>query len=139
MIVVPDASVLVAALVDSGPAGAWAESRIGEGRLVAPELAPAEVLSVLRKMEAAGAVSSIEAAIARDQLLELPVSLYPLAPFAHRIWALRRNLTPFDAWYVALAEAIQCPVATLDARLARAPGPKCDVLCPSPADAAHSA
>jgi len=38
---------------------------------------------------------------------------------------LRNNLTSYDAWYVALAEALGCPLATLDKRLVRAAGPTC--------------
>lgn len=58
------------------------------------------------------------------------MELFPFAPFAGRIWALRENLTSYDAWYVALAEALDCPLATLDRKLSRASGPRCDVLAP---------
>jgi predicted nucleic acid-binding protein len=44
-----------------------------------------------------------------------------------RYWALRDNLTVYDAAYVALAEAFDAPLLTADARLARAPGPRCTV------------
>ena len=44
-----------------------------------------------------------------------------------RIWELRDNLTAYDATYVALAEAIEAPLVTMDRRLARAPGPRCTV------------
>jgi predicted nucleic acid-binding protein len=50
---------------------------------------------------------------------------------AERIWALRGNLSPYDAWYVALAEALDAPLATLDLRLGRAPGIDCEVISPS--------
>ena len=39
-----------------------------------------------------------------------------------RIWALRDNLTAYDAVYVALAEALDSTLLTCDGRLARAPG-----------------
>ncbi len=58
------------------------------------------------------------------------MELFPFAPFADRIWALRENLTSYDAWYVALAEALECPLATLDRRLSRAAGLRCEVLAP---------
>jgi hypothetical protein len=35
-----------------------------------------------------------------------------------------------DGWYVALAEALHQPLATLDGRLAKAEGPKCRFLTP---------
>jgi predicted nucleic acid-binding protein len=47
---------------------------------------------------------------------------YPHTPLAERIWDLRENLTAYDAAYIALAEALDAPLVTMDARLARAPG-----------------
>jgi predicted nucleic acid-binding protein len=44
-----------------------------------------------------------------------------------RAWQLRANLTVCDAAYVALAEALRCPLVTADARLARSPGPRCPI------------
>ena len=44
-----------------------------------------------------------------------------------RIWELRDNLTAYDAAYVALAETIECPLVTADARISRAPGLRCAV------------
>jgi predicted nucleic acid-binding protein len=38
------------------------------------------------------------------------------------IWKLRENITAYDATYVALAEALDAPIVTCDAPLARAPG-----------------
>jgi hypothetical protein len=60
-------------------------------------------------------------------LVSLPATRYPHAPFAPRVWELRGNLTPYDAVYVALAEALDCALVTADARLARAPGIRCAV------------
>jgi predicted nucleic acid-binding protein len=54
----------------------------------------------------------------------------PIRPFEDRIWQLRRNLTCHDAWYVAIAEALSLPLATLDRRLARATGTHCEFLGP---------
>ena len=42
-----------------------------------------------------------------------------------RVWELRDNLTACDAAYVALAEAIDCPLVTADAPISRAPGLRC--------------
>jgi predicted nucleic acid-binding protein len=44
-----------------------------------------------------------------------------------RVWELRHNLTAYDAAYVALAETLQCPLVTGDARISRAPGLRCAV------------
>ena len=130
MTVVADASVLVAALVDSGHEGEWAESALGAGHLAGPELVLAEATNVLRRLERAGEVSGLEASASQRSLLQLDVELYPFAPFAERVWALRGNLTSYDAWYVALAETLDCPLFTLDRRLSRASGPRCAIRVP---------
>ena len=46
--------------------------------------------------------------------MRLYLQLFPFAPFAAHVWVLRHNLTCHDAWYVAIAEAIGCPLVTLD-------------------------
>ena len=130
MTTVIDGSVLVAALVDSGREGKWAESVVAEGLLASPELALAEASNILRRLERTGRISRTEAESAHGDLLQLDVVLFPFAPFAERIWALRSNLTSYDAWYVALAEALDCPLVTLDRKLSRAPGPTCEVITP---------
>ena len=125
---VVDASVLVAALVDSGPEGAWSEQTLVEGSLIAPELVLVESSNVLRRLERSREISEIEAALANASLLHLELELFPFAPFADRVWALRENLTCYDAWYVAIAEAFECPLVTLDRKLSRASGPMCEIV-----------
>jgi predicted nucleic acid-binding protein len=123
---VPDASFLVAALTDEGTVGRWAEEALAAaGELAAPELLLAETANILRRAEHAGRLASAVAAAAYEDLLALDFVSFPYTPFAERIWELRGNLTTYDAWYVAVAEATGSPLATLDARLARAPGPRC--------------
>ena len=131
MSTVVDSSVLVAALVDAGPDGVWAENVVeGSGALYAPDLAQAEVTNVLRRLELSKKITTPEADAAYDDLMQLEIELLPFAPFADRIWELRATVTSYDAWYVCLAEALGCPLATLDGRLAKAPGPKCEFLTP---------
>ena len=128
MTFVADASVLLAALADRGKVAEWAESWIAKGSIAAPELVLVEASNGLRRLELGGRVSVPEATAALRDLLRFPVRLSPFAPFASRIWELRRNLTSYDAWYVALAEQLGCPLVTLDRRLARAPGVRCEVV-----------
>jgi predicted nucleic acid-binding protein len=125
MSLVIDASTVVAALVDGGPDGRWAESLIRARRLAAPHLMPVEAANILRRAALAGDISPDTAAVAHADLIDLRVELFPYAPFADRVWELRDNVTCYDAWYVALAESLQAPLATLDGRLARATGPRC--------------
>ena len=131
MIIIADASFLVAALVDCGREGEWAESLLVENSLAAPELVMVEVSNVLRRLERAGEISSLEAASAYRNLLQLDIETFPFAPFAKRIRELRDNLTSYDAWYVALAESLGRPLATLDKKIGRGAGAKCKVVAPS--------
>lgn len=130
MTVTVDPSVLVAALVDSGPDGEWAESALGEGFLAGPELALAEASNILRRLQQAGDLSRLEANLAQGDLMRLDIEVFPFAPLADRVWALRGNLASYDAWYVAVAEGLECPLVTLDRRLRRAAGPVCEIVVP---------
>jgi predicted nucleic acid-binding protein len=57
----------------------------------------------------------------------LPITRYPHGEFAARIWSLRHNLSPYDAAYVVLAEALRCTLVTADRRLSKAAGKICRV------------
>jgi predicted nucleic acid-binding protein len=129
---VVDASMVVAALVDSGTDGRWAEALLASGPLAAPHLLMVEAANILRRSAASGAISAEQASMAHADLLDLRVELFPYAPFAARIWELRENVTCYDAWYVAVAETFNAPLATLDARLANAPGPRCRFMVSEP-------
>ena len=131
MSVVVDSSVIVAALVDRGTTGVWAERVIELGSLHAPAIVEAEVVNVLRRMEIARQIEKSEANAAFDDLLDLDIDLLAFGPFADRIWQLSQSVTSYDAWYVAIAEAIRSPLATLDARLASSNGPLCQFMTPA--------
>ncbi|CAN5744955.1 PIN domain-containing protein [soil metagenome] len=131
MTVVVDATVVVAALIDSGSDGHWAEGVLVSDTLAAPHLMPVEAANILRRAAAAGDIGQDAATLAHGDLLRLRVDLFGYDPVADRAWELRPNLTMYDAWYVALAEALDESLATLDARLTRSPGPRCDFLSPT--------
>ena len=130
MSLVIDASVVVAALLDTGDGGEWAERLLGQGDLYAPELLRVESANVLRRLERCKEITGQEANAAFEELMELDVELHAFEPFAQRVWQLRHNVTSYDAWYVALAEALSLPLATLDSRLVGAEGPKCRFFTP---------
>ena len=132
MTLVVDASVVVAALVDSSPVGAWAESVLLEGDLYAPSLLPAETANVLRRLESAGRIDRTKSGLAFAALHRLAWHEVPFGPCAERIWELRHNLTAYDAWYVAAAELLDAPLATADTRLSQAPGTRCRFLTLQP-------
>jgi predicted nucleic acid-binding protein len=123
--VVVDASLVVAALVDDGLDGRWAEEVMRSETLAAPHLMPVEVANILRRSVLAEDISDQVGTLAHADLVLLRIELFPYEPFSTRVWELRGNLTAYDAWYVAVAEALDMPLATLDRNLARAPGPRC--------------
>jgi predicted nucleic acid-binding protein len=127
---VVDASVVVAALIEAGQEGEWADDLLASGDAAAPLFMIVEATNILRRAELAGLLSSDTATLAYGDLLALRVNLFPYEPFADRVWQLRRTITAYDAWYVAIAESLDAPLATLDARLSRAPGPRCSFITP---------
>ncbi|PYQ57243.1 MAG: VapC toxin family PIN domain ribonuclease [Acidobacteria bacterium] len=130
MSAVVDASLLVAATSDAGEEGRWAEDVVRAGGLVAPHLALVEATNILRRLEIEGRLNRVEAGAAARDLHLFDLEMVPFTPFAERVWELRANVTSYDAWYVAVAEQCDLPLATLDRRLARATGPRCRFLLP---------
>ncbi|GAB7192349.1 type II toxin-antitoxin system ribonuclease VapC1 [Kineococcus sp. NUM-3379] len=125
--IVVDASVLAPALVDDGDDGDTARSRLRGEVLTAPELIDLEVVSVLRRRTASGALDARRADLALLDLLEIPLRRAGHRALLPRCWELRHTVTAYDAAYVALAEALDVPLLTADARLAGAPGVTCRV------------
>lgn len=119
-----DASVVVEWLL-AGPRGAAVADALGDdpdGVFLAPDLIDAEVVQVFRRLARTGVVSPARATASVALLERLPMDRRPTLPLVPRMWALRENLTAYDATYVALAEALQCPLLTCDARVRDAPG-----------------
>ena len=95
---------------------------LDDGDLHAPHLIDVEILHALRGLVRSGRLSADRAQDVRIDFNDLAITRYGHQPLADRIWTLRENLTAYDATFVALAEALQVPLITCDARLARAPG-----------------
>ncbi len=121
--VVVDASALVDALLMNGAA----RSRLGVESLQAPELIDAELLAVLRRLVLAGKLQDPAALQALAIAHQLGLRRHASRTLWRRAWELRLNLSAYDALYVTLAEELQVPLLTADARLARAPGLRCRV------------
>lgn len=128
--IVLDASVLGASLVRSSPHSDWALEIIRANDVVAPAHLLVETSQMLRRLVLSGLVSPQETDAAHVDLLNFDVGLYPYDFVGPRVWELRHNVTTYDGCYVALAEAMEVPLATLDARLASAAGPRCEFLLP---------
>lgn len=121
--IVLDASAVLELLLGTS-AGRSVADRIAvqSETLHAPHLLDLEVAQVLRRYCAGSALDLERARIALDDLSALDLYRYPHEPMLERIWQLRDNLTAYDAAYVALAETLNAPLLTFDARLANAPG-----------------
>jgi predicted nucleic acid-binding protein len=130
MTIVVDSSAVVAALIDGGAEGAWARSGLRSDDLAAPAHLYVEVSNVLRRAVLSGRVGADVGALAHRDLVDLPLTSFPFEALADRVWALHPAVTAYDAAFVALAEALEAPLWTLDRRLASAPGPRCRFQLP---------
>lgn len=128
--VVVDASVIVAALTGSGSTRDWARAQLKSGPNESPELVQFEAANILRRLELSGQLTESQAAVAFEELGQWPVQLWSFASLAARVWELRRSVTAYDAAYVALAEQLKIPLATLDLKLTAANGPACRFRTP---------
>jgi predicted nucleic acid-binding protein len=117
-----DTSAVLAALARRPPDPALVTRLADDGDLHAPHLIDVEILNALRGLVRGGKLSADRADDVRTDVADLAVTRYGHEPLADRIWALRDNLTAYDAAFVALAEALDVPLITCDARLANAPG-----------------
>jgi predicted nucleic acid-binding protein len=127
-VIVLDASAAVELLLGTDD-GALVADRIDDPAetIQVPHLLSIEVAQVLRRLVAAGDIRPNRAVDALDDLADLDAERYPHEPFLVRMFALRANLTAYDAAYVALAEALDAPLVTFDQGLARAPGNRATV------------
>jgi predicted nucleic acid-binding protein len=127
-VIVVDASVLAPALAYDIPAGDATRKRLaGEEHLFAPEIVDLELAAVWRSALRAGRLGEARSQQALDDLAALRLVRIAHQPLMPRIWELRHNLTPYDAAYVALAEALDATLLTADGRSTRAPSLRCEI------------
>lgn len=122
-----DASAVLALLLDPGAGGARIGDHIIAMQAIAPQLLPFEVWNVLRRRRNAGLLDDGQADRANLAFQSLPIELWPTEAIRHRLWDHGRNMSSYDAAYVALAEVVGATLLTCDARLASAPGVECPV------------
>jgi predicted nucleic acid-binding protein len=122
-VIVLDASAVLEILLQTAAGAPVAERLVtSDSSLHAPHLLDVEVAQVLRRFVARGQVKEGRAGQALAALADLPVERYSHEILLPRIWALRQNLTAYDAAYVALAEILGATLLTRDSRIHRAPG-----------------
>ncbi len=129
-ILVVDASIVVDLLARYRPQPLedllWAPDTV----LAAPELLDIEVLQALRKLAAADAIPASRSGELLRLLRGLRIRKYRHDHLLEGIWALRRNVTAYDAAYVVLARLLDATLVTRDARLAKSPRLGVRVLTP---------
>jgi predicted nucleic acid-binding protein len=122
-VIVLDASALVELILDT-PTGQLVAARIADPAvgLHVPHLADIEVVQALRRYVREGEIDAGAAAVALGDFRALDLQRHAHEPLLDRIWALRKNLTAYDAVYVALAEVLDGVLLTCDRPLSHAPG-----------------
>lgn len=121
--IVVDASALLEVLLNTSVSAKIAERLFaGNDTLHVPHVLDLEVAQVLRRYNLSGEIHGERGEQALRDLADLPLNRYPHDVFLFRIWALRPNLTAYDAAYIALAEALDAPLVTRDAALSRVSG-----------------
>ncbi|MPZ89476.1 MAG: PIN domain-containing protein [Nitriliruptorales bacterium] len=122
MVTVVDASVVVRLLLARKSDGLLRQRVVGAGRrLHAPAHLDTEVLSAISGLLKGGKIAEERARRMVSQYSALRIAPHKVAPFGNRVLSLRHNFTVHDAAYVALAEALEQPLLTCDAKFARAP------------------
>jgi len=122
-VIVLDASVMVDLLTKEAPQTAHIRARLaGELEVHVPHLVDAEVTHTLRGLVLRDRLAAARARRAIRRFAVLPLVRWPQTPLLSRVFALRDQLTAYDATYVALAEGLGATLLTRDARMARAGG-----------------
>lgn len=118
--IVIDASAVVELLL-GGAGAARIEPIVVDVPLIAPDLVNPEVLQSLRRLQRSGRLSAARASTAVQRLADSSISRVPTTSLLREVWRLRDNLSAYDGCYVALAQALSCPLLTCDGALARSP------------------
>jgi predicted nucleic acid-binding protein len=118
-VIVVEASAIVDALVGV-PAHPELLAVIAEDDLHSPSLLDYEVASAFRGHVFSGNLSRRAMTHAVEDFSALQISRYPLGQMVFGVLQLRDNYTVYDAAYVALAQVLDAPLVTADAKLAEA-------------------
>jgi predicted nucleic acid-binding protein len=128
---VVDASVLFEVVADTPEAEPLRARLHADRDHAAPHLIDAEVLATIQTHHRRGMLDGTAAAQAVDDLRAWPGERWSHRPLLERAWELRADVRGYDALYVALAEALDATLLTLDGRLSLAPGVRCRVEVPT--------
>ena len=127
--IVADASAIIELLM-GGSRGQVVERTLEGWDIHVPAHLDVEVAQVTRRLALSAVITPARGRAMLELLAEAPLRRVPLAPLLPRVWALRKNLTSYDAAYVALAEALPAPLLTFDLKIQAAPGHQANVVVP---------
>jgi predicted nucleic acid-binding protein len=128
-VIVVDASAVVEWLLGGSRCAAVARA-LEHKQVLVPAHLDVEVAQVTRRLGLNAVTTPSRGRAMVDLLAEAPFTRIPLTPLLPRIWALRDNLTAYDAAYVALAEALESPLLTFDVKIPAASGHRARILVP---------
>ena len=117
--IVVDASVILQILLNWDKDAKLKNAIIEAKPLIAPHFSDLEVLNGFRRHLRLGALSENRAVQAIEDLTALNIDRRSVSLLSKEIWALRNNITPYDAAYVVLAADLGLPLLTRDKKLAQ--------------------
>jgi predicted nucleic acid-binding protein len=127
-VIVVDTSAMVEFLLARDEVGVRAREAIAAaGSAAVPYAIDLECASAFRGLVLGRKVSTTDAAESLETLDQINLVRMDHAPFMHRVWELRDNMWPYDAVFVAMAEALEIPLVTVDKKYSGTPGIRCEV------------
>ena len=126
--IVVDASAMFEVVAQGSHRDAVISVLLEQEDAAAPAILDAEVVGIIRRDRLRRLLDATGADVALHDLRTWPGARVPITPLIERAWELRENVRVWDAFYVALAEALEVPLITMDHRLARATGPRCEFI-----------
>ncbi|MGH9112420.1 MAG: type II toxin-antitoxin system VapC family toxin [Acidimicrobiales bacterium] len=122
-----DAGCLYEIVADTALAGPVQQRLAADQDQAAPHVIDVEVLNVIRRDHMLGRLDATAATQAVGELRDWPGERFSHRTLIDRAWELRQNVRGWDAFYVALAEALEATLITVDRRLGRVRGLACEI------------
>lgn len=130
--IVLDSSAVLDFLLRDRILADWVENQldVASWNLHAPYVVDAEVFAVVRGRVLGRSLAAARGRAILDVFAGMPIRRYPHVQLFDRMWDLRAHVSPKDASFVALAEALDVPLVTTDLRLSRAHGIRTTIVAP---------
>jgi predicted nucleic acid-binding protein len=126
-VIVIDTSAMVEYLLGTDQLGDVVGEVVVGRSIVGPHGLDLEFANALRRLVLSGHTSEEAAHLALATLRSMPITRHPHTMLLDRIWELRDNMWPYDAAFVALAEALGAPLVTVDGKFQGVPGLRCEI------------